>query len=192
MTGPRPLAAPSIPNDRIDRYLRETVARIEGELRHPPRSVVLVGSLASGDFHPASSDLDLIVVARTRLTPEEKAGLSAVLRHGVHPCPAHGLDLIVYADEAIVEAVREPRYEYSLATGAAWTDEISPGGPYPGGLIDLAAARSFGRPLRGPHPGTVFGAIPDGWIQRSSGVPWNGIGSGSTTRSTTRGVPTRC
>lgn len=133
------------------------------------------GSLATGDFDIRRSDVDLLVVSRNELSDEEKASLGQLLRHSSLRCPGHGLDLLVYRAREIAALRRVPHYEFSMASGVEWDDEIGSGGPYPGGLIDLAVIRQCGVPLLGPMPADTMPRCPAGWIveELRKGVEWH-------------------
>jgi hypothetical protein len=59
--------------------------------------VYLAGSGALGGYVHGRSDVDVAVVARNPLERETKDELVAALRHEALPCPARGLELVVYA-----------------------------------------------------------------------------------------------
>lgn len=134
-----------------------------------------VGSLVMGDFDVRRSDVDVLVVSRRSLTDREKAALGRLLRHSSLRCPAHGLDLVVYRASEIADLRREPHYEFSISSGIDWDDEITLGGPYPGGLIDLAAAYESGVSILGGSPRHMMGRCPDAWIAEElrRGIEWH-------------------
>lgn len=122
-------------------------------------ATVVVGSLASGDFELGSSDVDLIAVFREPLDRGAKVRLTDHLRHQTLPCPAHGLDLIAYCRAEVGEPSHGLKYEFSIASGASWQDEVSFGGEYAGGLIDLAAARQFGFTVEALSVASLIGPV---------------------------------
>ncbi|HSM05401.1 MAG TPA: aminoglycoside adenylyltransferase domain-containing protein [Longimicrobiales bacterium] len=125
-------------------------------------ATVVVGSLASEDFDPARSDLDLIPLYEAPLTREEKVRITSRLRHRALPCPAHGLDLVAYVRAEVRGPSPAPTLEFSISSGATWKDDISFDEVYPGGLIDLAAARQFGSTLEGVPVASLVGPVdPD-------------------------------
>jgi len=148
----------------IDVYLEQAVSACRQVTQEPLVAAWVVGSLATGDFSAARSDIDLVIVAQEGLPQETKEGLARALDHRVLACPAHGLDLIIYRKGALVGIPRTPKYEFSISTGVEWEADVSFGGPYPGGLIDLATSRQTGRAVQGPHPRELVGPIPDRWI----------------------------
>ena len=123
-----------------------------------------VGSLATGDFDERTSDVDLIGVFGASLEEREAEALAGALSHGRLACPAHGLDLIAYLEAELGALRRTPEYEFSLSTGRDWEDEVGRGGPYAGGIPDLALARSRGVPLAGPLPAQVLAPVPAAWV----------------------------
>jgi predicted nucleotidyltransferase len=147
-----------------DAYIERVISACREVTGNRLEAAWVVGSLATGDFAAARSDLDLVVVLQTGVPQEAKAELAQALDHRMLACPAHGLDLIIYRERVLVGIPRAPEYEFSISTGNEWETDVSFGGPYPGGLIDLAASRQTGRSLHGPHPRDLVGAIPEHWI----------------------------
>ena len=127
-------------------------------------ATVLVGSLASDDFGSDHSDIDLIPLYDRPLTLEEKASITSKLTHRVLPCPAHGLDLVAYVQSEVREPTPAPKLEFAISSGAAWEDHVSLGEPYPGGLIDLAAALQFGKTLEGVEVASLIGPVESAWV----------------------------
>jgi predicted nucleotidyltransferase len=148
----------------IELYLEQAVTACQRLTPEPLAAAWVVGSLATDDFSTAASDIDLVVVAPARLPEGTKKGLAQALDHCVLACPAHGLDLIIYRMAVLEGVPRAPEYEFSISTGIEWETHVSFGGPYPGGLIDLATSRQIGRSLLGPHPREVVGQIPEQWV----------------------------
>lgn len=145
-------------------YLERVVSSCLQVAGEPLAAAWVVGSLATDDFAPARSDVDLVIAVQSVMREETKEELARVLDHRVLPCPAYGLDLIVYLAGGLREMRRCPDYEFSISTGRTWETDVSFGGSYPGGLIDLAMSRRVGRSLQGPHPREVVGPIPEQWV----------------------------
>lgn len=162
-------------NTTVQGYLA-SVGRVCGDVLGDNLEAIWVGgSLATGDFDMLRSDVDLIVISGGALSDDERTGLGRRLRHTTLPCPGHGLDLIVYRMGEIAQLPRVPHYEFSMASGSAWEDEISNGGPYPGGLIDLALVHQRGVAFLGPPPGDTIRPCPVAWIveELRKGVEWH-------------------
>jgi hypothetical protein len=156
-------------------YLEEVLTVCDRVLGMAGGAIWLTGSLATSDYRAARSDIDVVVVSSGGLSPDSKDALVDGLRHRSLPCPAHGLDLIAYSRQQVESVPRTPHYEVSIATGADWEDEVSKGGPYPGGLVDLAVARQSGRSVCGPTPQELVAAIPVPWILEEllNGLHWH-------------------
>ncbi len=147
-----------------DLYLDRVVSAFGQVAQEPLAAAWIVGSLATDDFAAARSDIDLVMVVPAGLPQGTKEKLARTLDHRVLACPAHGLDLIIYQKGALGRISRTPEYEFSISTGSQWETDVSYGGPYAGGLIDLAMSRQIGRSIQGPHPRDIVGEIPERWV----------------------------
>ena len=159
----------------VEAYLLRLIASLEAELGDDLSAVWLGGSVATADFRVATSDLDVFVISRRSVPVETKIRLADVLRHASLPCPAHGLDLLAYRTQEVRDVQRAPMYEFSLASGREWSDEVSMGGRYPAGIIDLALLRQSGHSLRGAEPEREIGTIPESWVleELATGLRWH-------------------
>lgn len=130
-------------------------------------SVILHGSLASGDFVPGRSDIDLLVVINHELADDEIDALVSTVR-AAQLGGAAGIDLLVAA--ATVCTAPSPRPPLQLLVGRY------PGGSpdfevearaqeYAGLVPELAMARETGRALYGTAPVEVIGIVPREWIE---------------------------
>ena len=156
-------------------YLESVVGVVGDVLGENLRSVWLVGSLVTGDFDARRSDVDLLVTCGAALGDEAKRVLGQRLTHASLPCPARGVDLLMYLSSEVAEPRRIPHFEFSISSGIHWKDEVDVGGPYPGGLIDLATARQLGVSIFGPSPQEAVGTCPAEWIfeELTNGVRWH-------------------
>ena len=84
----------------------------------PPRrpGCRLVGAYAAGSvgldaYEPGRSDVDVALVCEDALAPVRKQRLVSSLRHEALPCPARGLELVVYRRDG--RAVRHARSRVS-------------------------------------------------------------------------------
>ena len=121
------------------------------------------GSLALGAYEPGRSDLDVSAVVAAPLAPETKRALVAALRHEALPCPARGLELVVYPLATVQAATSEPGFDLNLNTGERMdfrADEA------PGDIegfwfaIDRAILRDHGIAVHGPPVAELFAPIP--------------------------------
>jgi hypothetical protein len=141
-------AAEHVPPVELTAYLDELVARVRGLLGDELVGVYLAGSGALGGYIHGRSDVDLAVVARNPLERSKKDELVAALRHEALPCPARGLELVVYAQG-------KPLPELNLNTGARmdFLATFEPGQDSPHWFVlDRAIIGQRGLVLTGPLP----------------------------------------
>ncbi|MGW5388248.1 aminoglycoside adenylyltransferase domain-containing protein [Nocardia sp. NPDC003963] len=136
----------------VRRYLAELVRRTRGVYSEDLRSVFAVGSLALGDYRHGRSDIDVTVVVAPDAPGQALRELAAVLSHPVLPCPAAGLELVVYDAEFAASGSADPGFLLNLNTGSqlpAVADFEPTGAPAFWYVIDRAVARQSGLPLAG-------------------------------------------
>lgn len=104
-----------IPRAEAD-YLDSVMARLREVLGAALVGVYPTGSLALDGYRPGRSDLDLIVVAE-RPGPAELDAVAAALSHEALPCPATGLELVLYDRTALAGLTTEPGFALNLNTG---------------------------------------------------------------------------
>ena len=76
------------------------------------------GSYALGAYEPGRSDIDVTAVAAAPLSPATKHAIVERLRHEALPCPARGLELVVYPLATARSGGGEAGFELNLNTGA--------------------------------------------------------------------------
>ncbi|MGW1739457.1 aminoglycoside adenylyltransferase domain-containing protein [Nocardia sp. NPDC001965] len=152
MTGEDPaVSAPGIP-DAVRPYLGELVGRTRSVYGDRLLSVFAVGSLALGDYRPGRSDIDVTVIVAPDAPGNAPHDLAATLAHPVFPCPAAGLELVVYDADFAASAGAEPGYLLNLNTGpllpavADFEPSAAPAFWY---VIDRAVGCQSGLPLFG-------------------------------------------
>jgi len=128
-------------------YVTELTARLRATLGDALLGVWLVGSAARDDYVPGRSDLDVVAAVDRALTRDEKEAVVARCRDSALPCPAKGLELVVYRPETA------PAYELNLNGGPVVPFHVS----FEWGedephwfVVDLACARGAAQPLHGP------------------------------------------
>ena len=145
-------------------YLHAVATRLRGELGQALTGVYAGGSLALGGYVPRRSDLDVTAVCGGPLRPDAKLRIGDALRHESLPCPARGLELVVYRASTVRAATSSPGYELDLNTGRAMPFRLSvdpadaPGGHWY--VIDRAIVREHGLVVDGPPPHELFAPIP--------------------------------
>ncbi|QDQ98897.1 nucleotidyltransferase domain-containing protein [Tomitella fengzijianii] len=125
------------------------------------------GSLALNAFQPGRSDIDIALLCRDRLDDAVKRELIARLRHSALPCPARGLELVVYTVATAQSGTAEPGFELELNDGPAMAfrqtlhpaDRPAADGAFWYGL-DRSILHQCGRVLAGPPAPEAFAELP--------------------------------
>jgi hypothetical protein len=141
-------AAEQVPPLELAVYLDELVERVRALLGDELVGVYLAGSGALGGYIHGRSDVDVAVVARHPLDRARKDELVAALRHETLPCPARGLELVVYAQGSGIP-------ELNLNTGERmdFLATFEPGLDSPHWFVlDRAIIGQRGLVLTGPPP----------------------------------------
>jgi hypothetical protein len=152
----RPVPAPLRP------YVDEVALRVRDALDGSLMGVWLVGSAALGDYDPRRSDIDVQAVVTHRLPRSERRTLAGRLEHGVLPCPARGLEFVLYAIEDLA-AAGGPCFQLNLNTGARMEHHVACDAdedPAFWFTIDASIARQSGVALTGPPAAVVFPELP--------------------------------
>jgi len=143
-------------------YLAELAEKLQGILGASLVGVYAGGSWALGGYEPPDSDLDVAVVIPEPLSDEGADGLVAALRHEAFPCPARGLELVVYTWESAASGTTNPGFELNLNTGARLTFRADRE-PQPGErhwfAVDRSVLAAHGIALLGPPAAQVFAPI---------------------------------
>ena len=143
-------------------YLAELVVRVRRILGGDLVGVYAGGSWALGGYEPPESDLDLAVVVGEPLSDGMLDQIVATLRHEDFPCPARGLELVVYTRESAASPTTEPGFELNLNTGAGLTfraDREAQPGERHWFAIDRSVLAQHGIALLGPPAGDVFAPV---------------------------------
>jgi nucleotidyltransferase-like protein len=143
-------------------YLDELVRRLQELLGPELVGVYAGGSWALGGYEHGPSDLDVAVVVRRPLTDEVADRIVAEVRHEAFPCPARGLELVVYTERAAGTPTVEPGFELNLNTGSGLTFRADRE-PQPGErhwfAIDRSVLSEHGVALLGPPAADAFAPI---------------------------------
>jgi hypothetical protein len=104
------------------------------------------------------------VIVTRPLSDDEKRDVAEAVRHDVLPCPARGLELVVYTAAVVASGTAEPGYELDVNTGATMRSRVSlaPSSADPGDhwyALDRAIVREHGIALTGPAPPDVIAPI---------------------------------
>jgi hypothetical protein len=149
---------------QVDAYLAALAGRAREVLGERLVGVYAGGSLALGAYEHGRSDLDVVLVVDARLSRETKEALVAALRHESLPCPARGLELVVYTRAVATSGGVGADFELNLNTGQAMPFRADFAfDPEVGShwfAIDRAIIRERGLAVTGPPTRDVFAQIP--------------------------------
>ncbi|ROT29457.1 aminoglycoside adenylyltransferase domain-containing protein [Micromonospora sp. HM5-17] len=143
-------------------YLTVVVDRLRAVFGEALLGVYPTGSLALHGYTPGRSDLDLIAVVERADAPV-LADVAARLSHDALPCPATGLEFVLYERAAVAVAGTGAGFALNLNTGRELPPRVSfgPDGDesfwYP---IDRSISRQQGVALLGPPPATLLAPVP--------------------------------
>jgi Domain of unknown function (DUF4111) len=117
------------------------------------------GSWALGDYVAGRSDLDVAVVTAAGLADDLATGLIAEVRHEALPCPARGLELVVYTLRFARSGSPDAEFELNLNSGWAMETRLDRRGAAEDShwfAIDRAILSQRGKALMGPPAAEVF------------------------------------
>jgi hypothetical protein len=171
------------------RYVAKIAGRLREELGPQLVAIYLTGSGAYGGWVADRSDIDVITICARPLPAPAKRDLVEPLRHRALPCPARGLELVVYDCAAVSAPGHTVPFQVNLNTGPAIEERITfDSGDEPGHwfVIDLSIARQWARALLGPPPEQLIGpvartdvlaALADSldWHDRNEGASANAV-----------------
>jgi hypothetical protein len=141
----------------LDAYLAAVVRRLREVLGPRLVGVYPAGSLAFDAYRPGRSDVDLVAVAAGPVDVEPVVAALTAL-----PCPAAGLEFVLYDRDRLAGLTTEAGFTLNLNTGRelAFKAETSPGDGhtfwYP---IDRDMVRQQDRSLAGPPFTSLTGRV---------------------------------
>ncbi|MGW4090345.1 aminoglycoside adenylyltransferase domain-containing protein [Nocardia sp. NPDC004750] len=106
-------------------YLEALVRRARAVCGCHLVSVFAVGSVALGDYRHGRSDVDVVVVVAPSLPAQALRELADSLEHPALPCPAAGLELVVYSANFVAEPSAAAGYLMDLNTGPMLPNRVS-------------------------------------------------------------------
>jgi hypothetical protein len=152
-----------LPSD-VRTYLFELADRLRALLDGDLVGVYAGGSIALDAYLPGWSDVDVAAVSRGALGVADKEAIVADVRHEALPCPARGLELVVYAEETVGEPSADPGFELELNSGAempfhAAFDPSGANGRH-WYVLDRSILARHGVTLVGPPASTLVADVP--------------------------------
>ena len=154
-------------------YLTALTERAQLLLLSDLVGVYAAGSIALDAYEPGRSDIDVAIVCSAELPVATKQAIVAALRHEWLPCPARGLELVVYRTEVAGGATGDPGFEVELNTGPrmdfratyAGADRKERDGTF-WYAVDRSILAERGLALLGPPAQQVFRSVPDDELVR--------------------------
>lgn len=132
-------------------FVMGLVARTEAVLGEELLAMSLVGSLATGDARPTSSDIDLfVVIDRAPDGAREQLLAEGIVSLGLG-CPWKGLEYVVYQADVVRAPTYPLPYTLNINAGPGREPHVTTGGDSSHWfLLDAAMARQNAIALRGP------------------------------------------
>ncbi|WP_088992618.1 nucleotidyltransferase [Micromonospora echinaurantiaca] len=160
-------------DSEVRRYLTDLVGVARDVLGDDLVGAYAAGSVGLGAYQPGRSDVDVALVCARPLDPDRKRRLVAGLRYEALPCPARGLELVVYTAAAARSGTPEPGFEVELNTGArmdfrvTWDADERPAadGRFWYGL-DRSILHECGQALLGPPAAEAFADLSPADLRR--------------------------
>src|SRR4051794_11224982 len=125
--------------------------------------VYTTGSLALGGFTPGRSDIDLMAVVDGQEGPETCLALAVRLDHSRLPCPASGLEFVLYPRAIVTTPSTDAGYVLNLNTGpklAPVAELDSSSTPAFWFVLDRAITAQSGEAVVGPPAPELFRVPP--------------------------------
>jgi hypothetical protein len=147
----------------MQRYLADLVDAARDVLGDNLIGAYVAGSIAMDAYQPDRSDVDVALICEDPLSLEQKRRLVSRLRHEELPCPARGLELVVYRRTVAQSGTPEPGFEVELNTGSRMPFRATYGGedrPAADGRfwygLDRSILHQSGHRLIGPPAADMF------------------------------------
>jgi hypothetical protein len=150
----------------VDDHHRELVARLRGLLEDELLGVYASGSFALGGFDHYLSDVDVAAVGATPVDQTTKQAIVEALRHESLPCPARGLEFVLYPEPVLRTTTTDPGFDLNLNSGARMRFRVDyePSEERHWFAIDRSIAAAHAKTLYGPPARELFAPIPPGLL----------------------------
>ncbi|WFE35818.1 nucleotidyltransferase domain-containing protein [Micromonospora sp. WMMD975] len=153
--------------DDVRDYLADLVRRARDVLGADLVGAYAAGSVGLGAYQPGRSDVDVALLVAGPPAGVAKRSLVDRLRHESLPCPARGLELVVYRRDVAAAGLPEPGFEVELNTGATMpfratydpADRPAADGRF-WYALDRSILRQSGLTLLGPSAADAFADPP--------------------------------
>jgi hypothetical protein len=159
--------APDPVDADVQRYLGELLGAARAVLADDLVAAYAAGSVASEAYVRGRSDVDVALVCEGPVALDRKRELVARLRHEAIPCPARGLELVLYRREVARSGTPEPGFELELNSGPGMafraTYEVDERPASDGRFwyaLDRSILHASGLALIGPPAEEMFADLP--------------------------------
>jgi hypothetical protein len=145
------------------RYVGAVVDRLRAILGGELTAVYPTGSVALDGYVPGRSDIDLMAIVERAPPPATLRAIAARLSHAELPCPATGLEFVLYPTSTVTGGGVEAGYALDLNTGRELPPKVGldPGdGPRFWYAIDRDICHQCDLTLFGPPPHAVIRPVP--------------------------------
>ncbi|MEI2778468.1 MAG: aminoglycoside adenylyltransferase domain-containing protein [Tetrasphaera sp.] len=144
-------------------YLDDLATIVTDALGRDLRGMWLIGSSAQGAYEHGISDVDVLVVSRSRWSRPDRERLAGRIVHPALVCPAVGLECVWYAEPDLAPLGSPIVFQANVNGGQSREPMIAlepDGEPQWWAPLDLAAARMVGLSRIGPPAADVIPEIP--------------------------------
>lgn len=151
-----------MPPATIRRYAAALTGVVEACPGFDLLGVYVHGSAALGGWDPATSDVDVLVVAKTMPSTQTVAQIGALLVDRVTECPGTGLELSIVTERSAARPGAPWPYVLHVAGSTASDARIVHGDSNKGDpdlVLHYAVCRQSGYAAFGPPAATVIGAV---------------------------------
>jgi hypothetical protein len=153
----------------VTEYLATLTERAQAVLGDNLVGVYAAGSIALEAYEGGRSDIDVAIVVDAALERSTKQAVIDALRTESLPCPARGLELVVYRGEIAAAGGSDPDFEVELNSGPqmafratfAGSDRSTEDGTF-WYAIDRSILAERGLALTGPDAADVFRSVSEG------------------------------
>jgi streptomycin 3"-adenylyltransferase len=145
-------------------FASRSAAIWSSELGQIARSAILHGSLTLGDYTPARSDVDLLVIVARPLTDRELEQLArtAIVENASAPCP---LDLRMVTEKTAANPTERPPMEFYVRLRPHTRPTLESRSPEERDLVvELSICREHGLSLLGATPRELIGDVRREWV----------------------------
>lgn len=137
-------------------YSRKLLLNLKEVLGNNIIGLYQIGSACLEDYKIGKSDIDMVGVLSQPISNQQREALAKSIDHSHLPCPAKGLDIVLFHKDSLTTILDEPIFEFWFATGGSWRQEGWEKGQNKEMLIFIELSRRHGITLFGDKPGTYF------------------------------------